>query len=421
LIAALAGLPPAAVAKDPPKMTDATRETVKRATALIASKRGGHGSGFLVLPDVLATNAHVVGAESIDALEAKFVDDRGQVTAYPVRLLAVDKPRDLALLRVVSDKPLGRTPLGVRADLKAADRPKVFVLGNPGQRGNGMALVNSLTEGVVGRELVMMDDKPFYELTLTAAVELESFAPTPGDAKDPLARLMGAVSAKIKAGPGNSGGPVLDGGGAVVGVLTAGMVDPGTRTPTGRFFAVPGGDLKAVLDGLGKPDGWDERGRTAVARHAANAAVANGYADLLIADEILQLRKALVNPLLDDPVVREAFGKAHRALAKRTAELAKASKLAELSAGNADLRAARKKVYEMTDLYDKIVPVVTDRRVTPTELKRVESHIEACRKGYQKLAKETGWGEDEVRQLAVATLAETGLQVKPATAPSASR
>lgn len=81
---ALAAGPSRAAAQDFPK---AVRDLVKQVTAFIDGKHG-HGSGFVVLPRALLTNAHVVKQDLIEDLKARFIDDSGKETAYPVQLLA---------------------------------------------------------------------------------------------------------------------------------------------------------------------------------------------------------------------------------------------------------------------------------------------------------------------------------------------
>jgi hypothetical protein len=85
-----------------------TEEVVQRFAPAVATIRGklGSGSGFLVAPNILATNHHVIGIEFINQLAVHFPsappDKRGP---YGVSLLAEDARRDLAFLRLSCPLP----------------------------------------------------------------------------------------------------------------------------------------------------------------------------------------------------------------------------------------------------------------------------------------------------------------------------
>ncbi len=136
----------------------------------------GMGSGFIISSDgLILTNAHVVR-------EAKDVtvklSDRREFTA---KVLGVDTTTDIAVLRIdARDLPTVR--LGDARQLEVGD--PVLAIGAP------YGLEQSATQGIVsakGRSL-------------------------PGDAVVPFIQTDAAVN------PGNSGGPLFDGSGAVVGI-----------------------------------------------------------------------------------------------------------------------------------------------------------------------------------------------------------
>ena len=136
----------------------------------------GMGSGFIISPDGLVlTNAHVVR-------EAKDVtvklSDRREFTA---KVLGSDPTTDIAVLRIdAKDLPVVR--LGDPKGLEVGD--PVLAIGAP------YGLEQTATQGIVsakGRSL-------------------------PGDAVVPFIQTDAAVN------PGNSGGPLFDGSGSVVGI-----------------------------------------------------------------------------------------------------------------------------------------------------------------------------------------------------------
>lgn len=102
------------------------------------------GSGFFIRPGQVVTNLHVIrGARRC---EIKTLDGKGRV--YPVAgLLAVDEDGDLALLGV--DVPLTRGRSSELATVLPEEGEKIFVIGNP------LKLEGSVTDGIVSavREL----------------------------------------------------------------------------------------------------------------------------------------------------------------------------------------------------------------------------------------------------------------------------
>lgn len=154
------------------------RDLAEMATpSTVVLRNGGSlGSGFFVTPDLVLTNAHVVAAER-EPVAIVFSDGReleGQVADRDTRL-------DIALVRVPSAaaEPL---PLGDATGLRTGDR--VVFVGTP----QGMDF--TVHEGIVSH---------------TAR------------------HVLGVAYLQIDANvnPGNSGGPVLDTTGHVVGIVTA--------------------------------------------------------------------------------------------------------------------------------------------------------------------------------------------------------
>ncbi|MEF7613901.1 Do family serine endopeptidase [Aquincola sp. MAHUQ-54] len=155
----------------------------------------GQGSGFIVSSDgLILTNAHVVdGAKEVTV---KLQDRR----EFRAKVLGSDKATDVAVLRVEA-KNLPVVRLGDPKQLQVGD--PVLAIGSP------YGFEQTATQGIVsakGRSL-------------------------PGDAYVPFIQTDAAVN------PGNSGGPLFDGSGSVVGINA--QIYSQTGGYQGLAFAIP--------------------------------------------------------------------------------------------------------------------------------------------------------------------------------------
>jgi S1-C subfamily serine protease len=136
------------------------------------------GSGFFVRPGEVLTNLHVV--EGARRVEVRTFEGKGKTYAV-AGLSAVDEDGDLAVLRV--EMPAGRAPVAEAARAVPEEGERVFVIGNP------LRLEGSVSDGIV-----------------SAVREVPS-----------LGRII-QITAPIS--HGNSGSPVFNMRGQVVGVVT---------------------------------------------------------------------------------------------------------------------------------------------------------------------------------------------------------
>lgn len=152
-----------------------------------AGGEGGQGSGFLLDGDHVVTNDHVVAGA--DAIDLQYIN--GDWT--DATILGTDFYSDLAVLAVDS-APDEATPLSLSEEWPVVGQ-EVLAIGNP------YGLEGSMTQGIVsGVDRTI--DVPEREFSFSNVVQTDA-----------------AVN------PGNSGGPLVDLDGQVVGVVNAGGGD----------------------------------------------------------------------------------------------------------------------------------------------------------------------------------------------------
>lgn len=200
----------AEVAPNKPAPRELTTEDIvarsDKSVCLIKSEKSS-GTGFLIRPNVLATNAHVIRYVLVDHLNVYFpsAGELGKKPSKP-RLLYYDRKRDLAFLSVPSElKPL---PLADQYAFKGGQT--VTVIGNPAVD-DKLLLENAVSRGVMSSRSTI-GKQSFYQLG-------------------------------ISINPGNSGGPVFDSRGQVIGVVTL-----KAARQEGIAFCIPHDDLATALE-----------------------------------------------------------------------------------------------------------------------------------------------------------------------------
>ncbi|MCX5660666.1 MAG: trypsin-like peptidase domain-containing protein [Planctomycetota bacterium] len=162
------------------------------------------GSGFVLHPaGYIVTNAHVVARTA--ERKAIFPDKR----EYDAQIVAIDTQRDLAILKIDVDRPLGTLRLGHSADLMIGET--AIAIGNP------MGYQHTVTAGVVS--------------ALDRAI----------DAGNGVA-FKGLIQTDASINPGNSGGPLLNVLGELIGINTAIRGDA-----QNIGFAIPVDHLRQIL------------------------------------------------------------------------------------------------------------------------------------------------------------------------------
>ncbi len=174
---------------------------------MINGDDGSVGTGFLVGPGVIATNSHVIDDVFLSGVKVRFPSaEKAQQGPYPAELLYEDARRDLAFLKVKSPLP----PLRIAPAYTYHKGEDITVIGNPGAGGE-LILENAISRGVMSSKTTL-EGQRYYQLG-------------------------------ISVNPGNSGGPVFDSTGRVIGVVTR-----KSSAQEGLAFAIPIEDLNLALE-----------------------------------------------------------------------------------------------------------------------------------------------------------------------------
>jgi predicted Zn finger-like uncharacterized protein len=225
------------------RLTAEAMKRVKRATVYIEvttpDGTRASGSGFfgaVEARNIILTNAHVVGMLAPESMRPKLIEvvvNSGQSDEWKTtaRVLGVDRVSDLAVLDIgTPPKPLPE-PLKVKPAGGLQELDPVYVFGFPlGKQ--------------LGKAITIRDS------TVSALRTNEKTG------------VLERVQVNGGMDPGNSGGPVVDTSGAVVGVAVSGY--------EGRQinFAVPGERVQAILEGrisqLGIHQPYYKGGRVAI-------------------------------------------------------------------------------------------------------------------------------------------------------------
>lgn len=195
-----------------PSVVNVTTQVLRRGFFFDVIPEEGAGSGFVLdTAGHVLTNFHVIsGAQQIEVT-------LGGEQTFPATVVGMDARFDLAVLKI--DAPvelLHPVHLGESASLQVGQR--AIAIGNPfGQ------FSRTLTTGVISaldRTLEGQDGRP----------------------------ISGVIQTDAAINRGNSGGPLLDSSGRVIGINTAIFSPSGTNAGVG--FAVPVDTIKRVLPEL---------------------------------------------------------------------------------------------------------------------------------------------------------------------------
>ena len=194
------------------------------------------GSGFIISEDgFILTNNHVI--EGADKIRVILEDDDNE---YKAEVVGTDPSTDLALIKITSDRKLPTVPLGDSDGLRVGEW--VIAVGNP----------------------------YYYEHTVTVGVVSAKGRKLGEISKDPSLDEFIQTDAAINFG--NSGGPLLNVNGEVIGVNSA-----ISSVGQGIGFAVPINLAKTILPQL-KATGHVQRGYLGIRLRNVNTDLKDAFA-----------------------------------------------------------------------------------------------------------------------------------------------
>jgi serine protease Do len=178
-------------------------------SVVVVRSPAGLGSGFLVnTAGYLVTNFHVImGQTHISVTRFKTSgSELKRIVHKKVRIVALDPFHDLAVLQIEDRGGESFGPVVLSPTENPVVGEKIFVIGNP------LGLERSVSEGVISHTARNFGGKLYLQ-----------------------------IDASVN--PGNSGGPLFNSRGQVIGVINMGV-----RSMQGLNFAIPVRHVKYILD-----------------------------------------------------------------------------------------------------------------------------------------------------------------------------
>jgi S1-C subfamily serine protease len=172
----------------------------------------GQGSGFILdKQGHILTNNHVI--DNAQKVEVTLSDKH----KYKATVVGVDKAHDLALLQINNAPDLQPATLSESTNLTVGQR--VYAIGNP------FGLSGTMTRGIIS-----------------------AIRSIRGPGNSPI---EDAIQTDAAVNPGNSGGPLLNSRGEVIGITTL-IANNGADQSSGIGFAIPVNTAKAVIADFAK-------------------------------------------------------------------------------------------------------------------------------------------------------------------------
>ena len=192
----------------------------------------GQGSGFIVRDDgIVLTNAHVI--DGADEVIVKLIDKR----EFKAKVLGADKASDVAVLRI-EGKNLPTVKIGSSANTRVGEW--VLAIGSP------FGFENSATAGIISAKSRSLPD--------------DSYVPF--------------IQTDVAVNPGNSGGPLFNMAGEVIGINS--QIYSRTGGYQGLSFAIPIDVAMGIQEQIVK-HGKVQRGRLGVTIQEVNQSLSESF------------------------------------------------------------------------------------------------------------------------------------------------
>lgn len=192
----------------------------------------GQASGFVLRDDgIILTNAHVV--DGADEVTVKFIDKR----EFKAKVLGVDKASDVAVLKIDA-RNLPTLKIGSAANVRVGEW--VLAIGSP------FGFENSATAGIVSAKSRSLPDDNYVSF----------------------------IQTDVAVNPGNSGGPLFNMAGEVIGINS--QIYSRSGGYQGLSFAIPI-DVVMKVEAQIVKHGKVDRGRLGIAIQEVNPSLADSF------------------------------------------------------------------------------------------------------------------------------------------------
>jgi S1-C subfamily serine protease len=217
----------------------------------------GAGTGMILTSDgeVLTNNHVVAGASTVT------VTLFGQTKALAARVIGTDPSQDVALVQIEGQQGLPTVQLGDSSEMQVGD--EVVAIGNALALSGGPTVTDGIVSGT--------DRSLSAQLDFTKASE----------------NLSGLLQTDAPINAGNSGGPLVDSQGQVIGMNTAVAESGGDNAPAQNIgFAIPVNSIKPLLAGLATG------GTGGPAPSSGNPTTQAGYLGVVVEDDTPAVAKS---------------------------------------------------------------------------------------------------------------------------------
>ena len=223
-------------------------ETLYNSVTVVYTDKG-LGSGFAVDKNIIITNAHVV--EDASVVSVKLYNDK----SYSGKVIKIDKNIDLALIQV--DETLTPLKIGSKDDISIGK--EVYAIGAPKD------IPYTMTKGIISAKNRKVENHEYIQ-----------------------------IDASINSG--NSGGPLVDENGKVIGINTMKITDA-----EGIGFAIGASDINDFINGVTSEESNTEKNNTEKQgkddKSIQNGAEVN-YQKLVVQNEKLKIAVIILSIVL---------------------------------------------------------------------------------------------------------------------------